>query len=73
MYGSIVCHIVTVAMHVGLVHVPDGKLADYERPLTRAAIDAGADVVVGHHAHALRGVEVYKADRSITVSAISSR
>lgn len=52
--------IVTVSMHIGLVHVPDGKLADYERPLTRAAIDAGADVVVGHHAHALRGVEVYK-------------
>jgi capsule synthesis protein PGA_cap len=52
--------IVSVSMHIGLVHVPDGKLADYERPLTKAAIDAGADVVVGHHAHALRGVEVYK-------------
>ena len=52
--------IVMVSMHIGLVHVPDGKLADYERPLMRAAVDAGADVVVGHHAHALRGVEVYK-------------
>ncbi len=52
--------VVTVSMHIGLVHVPGGKLADYERPLTKAAIDAGADVVVGHHAHALRGVEVYK-------------
>jgi poly-gamma-glutamate synthesis protein (capsule biosynthesis protein) len=52
--------IVTVSMHIGLVHVPDGKLADYERPLTKAAVDAGADIVVGHHAHALRGVEVYK-------------
>ena len=52
--------VVTVSMHIGLVHVPDGKLADYERPLTKAAIDAGADIVVGHHAHALRGVEMYK-------------
>lgn len=24
--------IITVSMHIGLVHVPDGKLADYERP-----------------------------------------
>jgi len=53
-------NIVMVSMHIGLVHVPDGKLADYERPLMRAAVDAGADVVVGHHAHALRGVEVYR-------------
>ena len=29
-----------------------------------AAIDAGADVVVGHHAHILKGVEVYR-DRPI--------
>jgi poly-gamma-glutamate synthesis protein (capsule biosynthesis protein) len=32
----------------------------YEREIARAAIDAGADVVVGHHAHILRGIELYK-------------
>jgi hypothetical protein len=32
----------------------------YEHPLPKAAIDAGADIVVGHHAHILRGVEIYK-------------
>ena len=39
------------------------ELAQYERPLADAAIDAGADVVVGHHAHITRGVEVYRAAR----------
>ena len=28
--------------------------------MAHAAIDAGADIVIGHHAHILRGIEVYK-------------
>jgi poly-gamma-glutamate synthesis protein (capsule biosynthesis protein) len=52
--------ILMVSMHRGLVHAGGGVLADYERPLAKAAVDAGADIVVGHHAHALRGVEIYK-------------
>ena len=51
--------LVLVALHKGIVHTP-AKLADYERPLARAAIDAGADIVVGHHAHILRGIEFYR-------------
>jgi poly-gamma-glutamate capsule biosynthesis protein CapA/YwtB (metallophosphatase superfamily) len=51
--------IVVVALHKGIGHTP-AVLAMYERPLAKAAIDAGADIVVGHHAHILRGVEVYK-------------
>jgi poly-gamma-glutamate synthesis protein (capsule biosynthesis protein) len=51
--------IVVVAFHKGLVHTP-AKLAMYERPVARAAIDAGADIVIGHHAHILRGVELYR-------------
>lgn len=35
-------------------------LTEYERALGRAAIDAGADIVLGHHHHFLRGIEVYK-------------
>ncbi len=51
--------LVVVAFHKGVVHTP-AHIAMYERPLARAAIEAGADVVVGHHAHILRGVEVYR-------------
>jgi poly-gamma-glutamate synthesis protein (capsule biosynthesis protein) len=49
--------LVVVALHKGIVHTP-AVLAPYERPLTDAALAAGADIVVGHHAHILRGVEV---------------
>jgi poly-gamma-glutamate synthesis protein (capsule biosynthesis protein) len=49
--------LLVVALHKGIVHTP-AKLAPYERPLAEAALDAGADVVVGHHAHILRGVEL---------------
>jgi poly-gamma-glutamate capsule biosynthesis protein CapA/YwtB (metallophosphatase superfamily) len=49
--------LVVVAFHKGIVHTP-AKLAPYERPLADAALDAGAHVVVGHHAHILRGIEV---------------
>jgi poly-gamma-glutamate capsule biosynthesis protein CapA/YwtB (metallophosphatase superfamily) len=51
--------IVTVALHKGIGHMP-ATLAMYERPVARAAIDAGADIVVGHHAHILQGIEVYR-------------
>jgi poly-gamma-glutamate capsule biosynthesis protein CapA/YwtB (metallophosphatase superfamily) len=34
-------------------------LADYQREIARAAIDAGADLIVGTHAHILKGIEVY--------------
>jgi poly-gamma-glutamate synthesis protein (capsule biosynthesis protein) len=46
-----------VGLHKGIVHTP-ATLAPYERPLAEAALDAGADIVVGHHAHILRGVEL---------------
>lgn len=51
--------VVVVVFHKGMVRIPV-KLAHYERTICRAAIDAGADAVIGHHAHVLRGVEVYK-------------
>lgn len=51
--------VVVVALHKGLGHVR-AKLAQYESDVARAAIDAGADVVVGHHAHILRGIELYR-------------
>lgn len=51
--------VLIVALHKGLGHTP-AKLAMYERPLAKAAVDAGADIVVGHHGHILQGVEIYK-------------
>jgi poly-gamma-glutamate synthesis protein (capsule biosynthesis protein) len=51
--------VLIVALHKGIGHTP-AVLAMYERPLAKAAIDAGADIVVAHHAHILRGIEVYK-------------
>jgi poly-gamma-glutamate capsule biosynthesis protein CapA/YwtB (metallophosphatase superfamily) len=51
--------IVLVALHKGVVHVP-ARLAPYERPLAHAAIEAGADAVLGHHAHIVRGIEFHR-------------
>jgi poly-gamma-glutamate capsule biosynthesis protein CapA/YwtB (metallophosphatase superfamily) len=51
--------VLVVSLHKGLVHTP-AALAMYERPVGRAAIEAGADIVVGHHPHIARGVEFYK-------------
>lgn len=49
--------LVVVALHKGIVHTP-ALLAPYEQPLATAAVAAGADIVVGHHAHILRGIEL---------------
>lgn len=51
--------VVIVALHKGLVHTPV-DLADYEREVSHAVIDAGAHAVIGHHAHIMRGVEFYR-------------
>ncbi len=53
------CDILVVSFHKGLVHTPI-KLAAYEQQISYAAIDAGADVIIGHHAHILHGIEFYK-------------
>jgi len=51
--------VVIVALHKGIVHTR-ARLAPYERPLAHAAIDAGCDIVIGHHAHIARGIEIYR-------------
>ena len=42
------------------VHCFPASLAEYEKSLARLAIDHGADVVLGHHQHILKGVDFYK-------------
>jgi poly-gamma-glutamate capsule biosynthesis protein CapA/YwtB (metallophosphatase superfamily) len=55
--------IVVVGIHWGVPPgwMPEfqGTLAEYQRPLGHALVDAGADIVVGHHPHCLHGVEAY--------------
>ena len=51
--------VVVVALHKGIVHTP-ATLAPYERAVAHAAVDAGADIVVGHHSHILRGLELHR-------------
>jgi poly-gamma-glutamate synthesis protein (capsule biosynthesis protein) len=50
---------VVVALHKGIVHTP-ATLAPYERAVAHAAVEAGADVVIGHHAHIVRGIEIHR-------------
>lgn len=48
---------VVVAGHWGLASRYD--LAEYQTVVGRALIDAGADVVLGHHSHTLQAIEIY--------------
>jgi poly-gamma-glutamate synthesis protein (capsule biosynthesis protein) len=50
--------IVAVSFHWGISS--SFELADYQRTVGHAAVDAGADVVIGHHPHVPQGVEVYR-------------
>ncbi len=50
---------VIVALHKGIVHTP-AHVAPYERDIARACIDCGADAVISHHAHIVRGIEFHE-------------
>lgn len=51
--------VVIVSFHWG-IHYVRGAIAMYQKEVAYAAIDAGADMLIGHHPHMLKGVEVYK-------------
>lgn len=51
--------VLVVSQHAGLPQIR-AVVAMYQKEIARAAIDVGADVVLQHHAHLLRGVEIYK-------------
>lgn len=36
-----------------------GPLADYQQPMAHRLIDAGVDIIMGHHPHVVHGVEKY--------------
>jgi poly-gamma-glutamate capsule biosynthesis protein CapA/YwtB (metallophosphatase superfamily) len=50
--------LVIVSMHWG-IHMVEATIADYQREVAYAAIDAGADAIIGHHPHILKGIEYY--------------
>jgi poly-gamma-glutamate synthesis protein (capsule biosynthesis protein) len=49
---------VIVSLHWG-IHFTEAELAGYQTEVGHAAIDAGADAVLGHHAHILKPIEIY--------------
>lgn len=51
--------LIVVALHKGTVHTP-ARIEAYERSLAYQAIDAGADIVISHHAHIVRGIEFHR-------------
>jgi hypothetical protein len=51
--------LVFVSFHWG-VHLIPAVIAMYQYEVGHAAIDAGADLVLGHHPHILKGIEIYK-------------
>ena len=53
------CDVLSVYFHKGIVHKP-AVVLEYERFISRVAIDSGADAVFASHAHILRGCEFYK-------------
>ena len=52
------CDVLSVVFHKGIA--VSTKLTMYDQQVSYAAIDAGADLVLGHHAHMPKGIEVYK-------------
>lgn len=51
--------VVMVAFHWGVIWVPRA-VSDYQVTAAHACIDAGADLIMGHHAHLPKGIEMYK-------------
>lgn len=51
--------VVVCSFHWGVHFVPR-YIADYQIEVSHAAIDAGCDLILGHHAHLLKGIEIYR-------------
>ncbi|MBI4331114.1 MAG: CapA family protein [Chloroflexi bacterium] len=51
--------VLVLSLHWGVHYIPS-IIAMHQKEIAYAAIDAGVDVILGHHAHILKGIEVYK-------------
>jgi poly-gamma-glutamate synthesis protein (capsule biosynthesis protein) len=50
--------VVVLSMHWGVHFVPR-VIADYQQAVAQAAFSAGADLILGHHAHVPKAIEVF--------------
>lgn len=67
-----IADIVVVSWHWGVTKYANSRatglsledspsfVLNYQEEMARAAIDAGADIIMGHHPHRLLGMEIYK-------------
>jgi len=53
------CDLLSLSLHWGL-HGVTGALAMYQPEVAHAALDAGADLIIGTHPHRLKAIEVYQ-------------
>ena len=51
--------ILVLSLHWGIHFIPR-MMADYQPLVAHLAFDAGADIILGHHAHVPKAIEVYK-------------
>lgn len=51
-------HVLILSMHWGLHFIPR-MIADYQPVVAKAAVAAGADLIIGHHAHVPKAIEVF--------------
>jgi poly-gamma-glutamate capsule biosynthesis protein CapA/YwtB (metallophosphatase superfamily) len=54
-----IADVVLVSLHWG-IHMVRATLAHYQIEVAHAAIEAGADAILGHHPHLLKGIEFYR-------------
>jgi poly-gamma-glutamate synthesis protein (capsule biosynthesis protein) len=52
-------HVVVISLHWGIHFIPR-VIAEYQPLVAHAAFEAGADLILGHHAHVPKGIEVYQ-------------
>ncbi|HVI99858.1 MAG TPA: CapA family protein [Sphingomonas sp.] len=52
-------NVVLVSLHWG-IHMVRGSIADYQIEVAHAAIDAGADAILGHHPHIMKGIAFHR-------------
>ena len=52
------CHYIVYTCHFGIEYETNHN--DLQTLMAHAAIDAGADLVIGHHPHVVQGIEQYK-------------
>jgi poly-gamma-glutamate synthesis protein (capsule biosynthesis protein) len=51
--------IVAVSLHWGPL-LRFSEMSEFQRPTAHAIIDAGADIILGHHPHIMKVIEVYR-------------